>query len=137
MGTAGVQGELWGARARDWATLQELFVRPAYEVVFDQAGVGSGTKLLDVGCGAGLAARLAAERGARVTGIDAAATLIEIARQRVPEGDFRVGEIEELPYPNDAFDVLTSFNSFQYAGNLGTALREARRVVKAEGRSRW
>ena len=134
MGTAGVQGELWSARARNWATLQDLFIRPAYEVVFYEANIGSGTQLLDVGCGAGLAAQLAAERGAHVSGIDLAASLIEIAHERVPEGDFRVGGIEELPYPDGTFDVITGFNSFQYAGNLDTALREARRVVTAGGR---
>jgi len=133
MGTATIQGALWGARARDWATYGEGVSRPLFEAVLQQLRVGPGTRLLDVGCGAGLAAQLAAQRGAEVTGLDAAAALIEIARERVPAGDFRVGELEELPYPDHRFDAVTGFNAFQYAANPVTALAEARRVVRPEG----
>jgi ubiquinone/menaquinone biosynthesis C-methylase UbiE len=48
----------------------------------------------------------------------------------VPNGDFRVGELESLPFPDRTFDLVTGFNSFQYAGNPGAALAEARRVAK-------
>ena len=68
MGTAQIQGRLWGARARDYAAIAEGFFRPVYEAVFTAAGVGPGTRLLDVGCGPGLAAHLAAQRGAQVAG---------------------------------------------------------------------
>jgi SAM-dependent methyltransferase len=133
MGTAQVQGELWGAQAHNWADLQERTVLPAYEVVFERLKVGPGTRLLDVGCGAGLAAQLAAQRGAQVAGLDASAALLEIARERVPHEGFRVGDLEELPYADRSFDIVTGFNSFQYAGSPVTALQQARRVVKAGG----
>src|SRR5436853_4939631 len=68
-GSAAVQGELWGARARDWADLQEPVQHEIYPPVLDAAGVGAGTILLDVGCGSGVAASIAAARGARVHGI--------------------------------------------------------------------
>jgi 2-polyprenyl-3-methyl-5-hydroxy-6-metoxy-1,4-benzoquinol methylase len=67
-----VQGELWGARARDWAEAQEPAQSGLYPPVFDAAGVGEGTSLLDVGCGSGVAAAIAHDRGAKVSGIDAA-----------------------------------------------------------------
>ncbi len=134
MGTAGVQGPLWGARARDWAAYQEGTSRPLYEAVFAALGIGPGLWLLDAGCGAGLAARIAAERGAKVAGLDASEALIAIARERVPAGDFRVGEIEALPFPDARFDVVTGFNSFQFAADPVAALREARRVVRPGGR---
>jgi len=70
--TGGVNGWLWNARGRNWADIQEGQVRPAFEAVLRRAGVGSGTRYLDVGCGAGLALQLAAVAGAEVTGIDAA-----------------------------------------------------------------
>jgi SAM-dependent methyltransferase len=132
-GTATVQGELWGARARDWAEVQEPAQREMYPPVFDAAGVGEGTSLLDVGCGSGVAAAIAHERGAKVCGLDAALPAVEIARERVPAGEFRVGELEALPYDDDSFDVVTGFCSFQYAADPVNALREARRVTRPGG----
>ena len=134
MGTAQVQGELWSAQAHNWATFLEKFHMHLYQSVFDRIGISRGTRLLDVGCGAGLAAQLAAELGAQVSGIDAAPALIEIACERLPQGDFRVGDMEELPYTDASFDVVTGFNSFQHAANLVAALSEARRVVRRGGR---
>src|SRR5690349_15705842 len=104
-GTAAAQGELWGVRARDWAEVQEGLARPLYEAVLRKTGIGTATRVLDVGCGSGLFCVVAAERGARVTGIDATAPFIAIARERVPDADFRVGEMEVLPYGDKTFDV--------------------------------
>ena len=134
MGTAQLQGSLWGARVQDYAEIGEQFIRPLYEAVFDAAEVGTGISFLDVGCGPGLAAELADQRGAHVAGIDAAETSLEIARERTPDGDFRIGEMENLPWPDNTFDVVTGFNAFQYAADVINALREARRVAKPGGR---
>jgi SAM-dependent methyltransferase len=132
-GTATIQGRLWGARARDWAEIGEAVARDLYPPVLNAAGVGPGTRLLDVGCGSGVAADVASGSGARVTGLDASAPSIELARERVPGADFAVGEMEALPYADDAFDVVTSFNAFQYAADPVNAVREARRVARAGG----
>jgi SAM-dependent methyltransferase len=134
MGTAQVQGSLWGARARDYAEILEQFGRPLYEAVFDAAGVAAGMRLLDVGCGPGLAAQLASRRGAHIAGLDAAEASLVIARERTPQGDFRAGEMEDLPWPDNTFDVVTGFNAFQYAADVVNALREARRVARPGGR---
>jgi SAM-dependent methyltransferase len=128
--TADVNGRLWGTRAEDWANIQEPTFRAAYEAVLDRTEVGPGTQYLDVGCGSGMAAQIAAARGAKVSGIDAAQALLNIARSRTPNGDFRQGDIESLPFADKTFDVVTGFNSFQYAANPVVALREARRVSK-------
>jgi ubiquinone/menaquinone biosynthesis C-methylase UbiE len=126
------QGDLWGRRARDWSEIQEHAALPGYEAVFDRVEL-KGTRYLDAGCGSGLAAQIAAGRGAMVSGLDAAENLIAIARSRVPGGDFRVGELEELPYRDQSFDLVTGFNSFQFAVRPAAALKEARRVVRSGG----
>jgi SAM-dependent methyltransferase len=131
--TADVNERLWGSRANDWADIQERTARPVYEAVLERTRVMAGTRYLDVGCGAGMAAQMAARRGAQVSGIDAAEALIEIARRRTPTGDFRRGDLEELPFDDRSFDVVTGFNSFQYAGNPVAALAEARRVARPGG----
>lgn len=134
MGTAQVQSKLWSERAQDWAEYQEKVLHPVYQVVFDRLGVGSGVRLLDVGCGTGLALQIAARRGAQVSGIDASTASIEIARERVPGGNLSIGEMEELNFPESSFDIVTSFNAFQYAANPVNALQEARRVLKPGGK---
>jgi ubiquinone/menaquinone biosynthesis C-methylase UbiE len=105
--TGKLNGRLWGARARDWAELQEPMTRPVYNAVFEHINIGAQTNYLDVGCGSGLAAQLAAERGAKVSGIDAAENLLAIARSRTPAGQFRVADLEELPFADNTFDVVT------------------------------
>ncbi|KUM24250.1 hypothetical protein AU467_07550 [Mesorhizobium loti] len=124
---------MWSARAREWADLQEGAFRPLYEAAFDAAEVGKGTKLLDAGCGAGLALRIATNRGAETSGIDAAQNLVAIARERTPDARIDVGEIEELPFGDGIFDVVTGFNSFQYAADRVHGLAEAKRVTKPGG----
>jgi SAM-dependent methyltransferase len=128
-GSAGVQSDLWGARAREWCAM-EAQMRPLYEAVLARAGIGHGTELLDAGCGAGLAAQLAAERGAVVSGFDATPALLAIAAERVPNGEFATGDLESLPYGDETFDAVVGFNSFQYAASPRGALEQARRVAR-------
>jgi SAM-dependent methyltransferase len=130
MGTAEVQGALWGAAARDWSELNEPHCAVFYEAVFDAIGVDGSAELLDVGCGAGLALQIAAKRGATVTGLDASAALLEIAAERVPGADLRRGDLESLPYRDGTFSAVTSFNAVQYAADPVAALRELKRVAR-------
>ena len=128
--TASINGNLWGAHARDWAEIQEGQCRAVYLAAFDRADLGPTTTYLDVGCGAGMAAQIAAERGAKVAGLDASPPLLAIARERVRTAEFLVGELENLPFPDNTFDFVTGFNSLQYAGNPTIALKETKRVAK-------
>ena len=134
MGSSGVQGELWGRAADDWASLQEVQHAPFFAAMLDTAGVADGVRFFDAGCGGGGASVLAAERGAIISGLDAAAPLIDIAAARVPDGDFRVGDLESLPFDDDSFDAVVASNSIQYAENRVAALQELARVASSEAR---
>ncbi len=128
-GSASRWGPLWGARPADWA-LSEDMQRPTYEAALERSGLEQDWRVLDVGCGAGAFLRLVADRGAEPNGIDASEALITFARERLPDADLRVGEMEDLPWEDDTFDLVTGFNSFFFANDLVRALREARRVAR-------
>lgn len=132
-GSARAQAGLWGERARDWADVMEGWNGwgvPVYRQILERVTVRRDSRLLDIGCGAGRFCRMAADRGACVSGIDATPALVEIARERTPDGDFQVGDMEQLPWPSDSFDVVTGFNSFFIAADTVNALAEARRVAR-------
>ena len=117
-----------------WGELQEPMALPLWEALLDAAAVGWGTRLLHAGCGAGGACALAARRGAHVNGLDAAHALLAIARQRVPDGDFRAGALEALPYETGAFDAIIAANALHHATAPVAALGEMRRVCARGGR---
>ena len=101
-----------------------------------------GERILDVGSGPGfLAAELAQEVGAAgaVDGLDASSSMIDIARRR--EGasgaapiSYVVGDACELPFDDASFDAAVSTQAYEYVTDIGTALGEARRVLRTAGR---
>ena len=103
---------------------------PEWLVVAERAAIGAGTRVLDVGCGTGAFCAFASARGAFVAGVDLDPDRIAAARARVPAGDFAVGSMEQLPWTDGAFDVVTGFNAFQYALDVPAALAEAVRVSR-------
>ncbi|MEO6040576.1 MAG: class I SAM-dependent methyltransferase [Croceibacterium sp.] len=133
MGSAEIQGPLWGARAEDWAAYAEQVGLPLFAAALDAARVTKGTRLLDAGCGAGLLALLGRLRGAEVTAIDAAPGMVEVARRRLPGADVRVGDLESLPFDDASFDAVIGVNSIFYAADMATAMREIARVVRPGG----
>lgn len=132
-GSASIQGELWGARAPDWAEINEPAWRQVFLTAMDKAGAAPGKRLLDVGCGAGGALVVAREMGARVSGLDASESLAAIARERLPDARIEVGDMEAMPFDDGAFDIVTGINSFQFAGDIVRALAEGRRVLRRGG----
>jgi SAM-dependent methyltransferase len=134
MGTGKEQAGLWGPGARDWSDYNEPMCTPFYEAVLDATEVGPGTRLLDVGCGGGFAMLLAARRGATVSGIDTTPALLDIARERVPGARLAVADLEDpLPFGAGEFDVVTAFNSVQYAADPVAAIMNMSQVTKPGG----
>jgi ubiquinone/menaquinone biosynthesis C-methylase UbiE len=98
----------------------------------------SGDTWLDVGCGAGHVAELAAGAGARVTGIDLSPRLIEVAKARAEAGgyeiDYRVGDAEALDVEDASFDFVSSSFGMIFAPDHDATARELARVTRPGGR---
>ena len=124
--------EGWGRRAADFATMSEPGNCREYAAVQHLLGIDHGDRLIDIACGSGLAVELARIRGARCSGIDAAHRLVAIARDRNPDADIRVGDMNALPWAEASFDVATSFRGVW--NTTPTALAEIRRVLVPGGR---
>jgi SAM-dependent methyltransferase len=131
-GSAERWGPRWGGRAIEWAKTEEQQL-PTYEEAIRRLGIAAGDRVLEVGCGSGVFLRAAADRGAAVSGLDASPELLELAGARVPEAHLLVGDLQFLPYENDAFDVVAGFNAFFFAADMVAALREAGRVTRPGG----
>jgi len=113
------------------------FMEPDAEVFFRRLGVTPGTRLLDVGCGAGQLALIAARAGAQATGCDIATNWIEKARVRAAaEGlavTFEEGDAEALPYADAQFDVVTSVFGAMFAPRPELVAAELTRVCRPGG----
>ena len=122
-------GQSWGARARDWADHHEPLGLNAISMVLSHTGVRYGTKILDIGCGSGFALDRAVAVGADASGVDASEALLEIARERRPNAHFVRSPMDALPFEDETFDVVVSFNGLQFGGK--SAFAEAFRVMKS------
>ncbi|MGP3926233.1 SAM-dependent methyltransferase [Streptomyces sp. 8N616] len=125
------------SRARDWAEIQERMLVPLYEAVYERLEVGPATRVLGLGCGSGLALLMAAARGAHVTGTEADAERLALARERLLPGDGArertartrllgsvPGEVAKPGGPG--FNLVTAFDPQPFAeGDLVSALSEA------------
>lgn len=115
----------------EFATLCEPTNCREYVALHHRLGVSAGERLLDVACGAGLAVELASLLGAKCAGIDASPRLVRVARDRCPDADLRVGDMQALPWDDEAFDVVTSFRGI-WATTPG-AVAEVHRVLAPGG----
>jgi SAM-dependent methyltransferase len=125
-------GHAWGAQAWDWALYQEPIAENLYDAVLTALDIRPGVSLVDVACGSGLAVQHAAGRGATCTGVDASAGLLDIAAQRAPDATLVRAGMEDIPLPDGAFDVVTSFNGLQFGGPAAAV--EAARLLRPGGR---
>jgi SAM-dependent methyltransferase len=101
--------------------------------MLDRVGEVAGLDLLDICCGTGNLAAAAAARGARVTAVDFAPTMVEVARSKVPDARFEVGDAEALRFPDGSFDVALCSFGLWHVADPDTALAEAARVIRRGG----
>jgi SAM-dependent methyltransferase len=128
-------GPDWGAGHYERTAAQLM---PAAHVVVDQARPAQGERVVDVGCGTGNAALLAAERGATVTGVDPAPRLLEVARERAAakglDAAFEPGDAAGLPVPDGGADLVLSVFGVIFAPDPSAAAAELARVTAPGGR---
>jgi ubiquinone/menaquinone biosynthesis C-methylase UbiE len=125
----------WGAGRYERIAEQLL---PAAEVAVERAAPHEGERVVDIGCGTGNAALLAAERGAKVTGVDPAQRLLDVgaatAAERGLEVSFAIGEAADVPIEDDGADIALSVFGVIFAPNPVAAAAEIDRVTAPDGR---
>lgn len=104
------------------------------EPLLNAAGVKKGTKVIDIATGPGYVAAAAARRGATVIGVDFSAAMIEEAKRRYPDIEFREGDAEQLPFGNNLFDAAVMNFGILHLARPDQALAEAGRVLRGGGR---
>src|SRR5437588_7454317 len=96
-----------------------------------------GRSVLEIGCGAGVDLARFARGGARVTGVDLAATALDLARtnfaQQGLDGRFEVADGEHLPFPDNTFDLVYAHGVVQYTPDPARLVGESRRVLRPGG----
>lgn len=126
----------WGAGRYETAAAE---LEPVARAVVERAELAAGDEVVDLACGTGNAALLAAAGGARVVGVDAALRLLDVARERAQaqgvELDLREGDLLALPVHAAAADVVLSVFGVIFAADPALALREIARVLRPGGRA--
>ena len=111
---------------------------PVSVALLEAAALQPGERVLDVACGTGLIARLAAERvgsSGAVTGLDLSPDMVEVARVvSASTIEWHVGDATSLPFADDAFDVVLCQMGLMFMQDRHAAVAEMRRVAAAGGR---
>ena len=138
-GSNGSLAELPSAYDR-WrgSTLGRITDEIERKLILDLIGDVSGRTVLDVGCGDGELAVELSKRGAKVTGIDVSARMIESARERAQQHGadvtLKVATAQDLPFAPHAFDVVVAVTVLCFVEDAAPVLRETVRVLRPGGR---
>src|SRR5258708_6321827 len=138
--------ELFTKTVQDWArfysdpkpptmSAQNLISRRRFALEMLEARVPPGSNVLDVGCGTGHLAGELMQRGYTAWGADLSDAMVEYAREHYSRDRFRVGDIEQIPFPDNTFDAVMCLGVMEYLEKDEPALREMWRVLKPGGRA--
>ena len=124
----------WVARAAAYDDLFATITDQAIAPILDSFGDIADKRLLDVACGTGHIAGVAAERGAKSEGIDFASTMVAKAKERYPAVSFLEGDAEQLPYDDASFDAVACGFGLLHMARPDRVIKEAARVLIRGGR---
>jgi len=116
-------------------TLNKSSVNSAATIswVVDKLPIKAGVKVLDLNTGTGVVARAAASRGAQVVGTDISRHLLAFAQSQASKVEYIRAKSQELPLPDNSFDVVVSRLAFNHIDELDGVVREITRVLKPGG----
>src|SRR5689334_11143059 len=126
----------YASHARDYDRKWSFYVESTTRETISRLEMGSGDRVLDVGCGTGeLLTRLAARYPrARLAGLDPVTEMLKVAQDKLSAHhnlrvDLRLGWANALPWPDASFDVVVSCNMFHYITHPEDSVREMKRVL--------
>jgi SAM-dependent methyltransferase len=130
--------EHWEAEAERFAAWAR---KPGHDAYWDESGPPffdllppPGRRTLDLGCGEGRVSRDLKALGHEVAGLDVSPTMIRLAREADPEGEYVVADAAAVPFADETFDLVVAFNSLMDIDDMRGAVREAARVLEPDGR---
>lgn len=129
--------EEYAQAAKDYDKKWSFYIEATTRETIARISVQPTDRVLDIGCGTGeLLSRLAARYPkARLSGLDPVAEMLAVARGKLSDDvDLRVGWANELPWPDNSFDLVVSCNMFHYITHPVSAVREMERVLRPGGR---
>ncbi len=143
-----INNEIYETHGRDWWAKDAKFdfsglrycVNPVryryFKSKLDQLSP-SGKTVLDLGCGGGFLAEEFAKEGFKVTGIDPSGRSIEAAQQHAAESnlsiDYRIGQGEALPFPDDSFDIIACCDVLEHVDDPHKVICQVGRTLKMGG----
>ncbi len=128
------RSERWAAQADAWSAWADARREDDVLPVFYELLPRAPACTLDLGCGEGRITRELRRRGYDAAGVDVAPRLVEIARERDPQGEYAVAAADSLPYDDGSFELVVAFNVLMNVDDHGRALAEAGRVLVTGGR---
>lgn len=130
--------EHWERHAEQWAAWAR---RPHFDGYWTESGPPffelvppPGRRTIEIGCGEGRVTRDLKARGHRVVGVDVAPTLVRLAAEADPGGEYLQADAADLPFRDGSFDIAIAFNSLMDVDDMPAAVLEAARVLEPQGR---
>jgi ubiquinone/menaquinone biosynthesis C-methylase UbiE len=144
MSSKGQVDELFTKTVEDWARFysdskpatlnaQNLISRRRFALDMLETRISPGSNVLDIGCGTGHLAGELMQRGYAACGVDLSEAMVAYAREHYDPDRFRVGDIEQIPFPDNTFDAVMCLGVMEYLEKDEHALREMWRVLKPGG----
>ena len=136
-GIFGLQAKIYSFFAKRSGVMQRIYKKVSDDLLEEIEKIKTGNskiKLLDIGIGPGLALKKF-ESMCEIYGIDVSEDMIREAKRNLPYAHLKVASVEEIPFPDDYFDLVVSILSAHHWQEPAKAIREIKRVLKKGGKA--